>query len=230
MRVVKCEANPRVYFLKGEGKRRILVTKNLIKGFRFSDERIFTLKKIEYREWIPQRSKIAAALVNGLKLFPLEKGDKILYLGAAAGQTASYCSDIVGNSGIVFCVEISERVLRELILKCRERKNMLPILADASKPEEYEKFVTKDVDFVFQDIAQPNQVEIFVKNCKKFLKKHGYGMIAVKSRSIDVTEKPKRIFKKVKEELLKEGFSIEDKKRLEPFEKDHCVFLVRQKT
>lgn len=225
MKVEKSKVNANVFFLKDGGK--ILVTKNLIKGFKFSDERLFTIDDVEYREWIPHRSKIAAAISNGLKLLPIERGDKILYLGAAAGQTASYCSDIVGRDGAVYCVEISERVLRELMLRCASRENMLPILADASKVEEYADLV-KEVDFIFQDIAQRNQVEIFIRNCEHFLKSHGFGMIAVKARSIDVVEQPSRIFRKVEEELRTHDFEIIDYRRLEPFEKDHCVFLVKK--
>ncbi|MCW1308666.1 MAG: fibrillarin-like rRNA/tRNA 2'-O-methyltransferase, partial [Candidatus Nanoarchaeia archaeon] len=112
MRVEKSKVNANVFFLKNGGK--ILATKNLVKGFRFSDERLFTIGDVEYREWIPNRSKIAAAILNGLKVLPIQKGSRVLYLGAAAGQTASYCSDIVGKDGVVYCVEISDRVLREL--------------------------------------------------------------------------------------------------------------------
>ena len=53
-------------------------------------------------------------------------------------------------------------------------------------------------------------------------------MIAVKSRSVDVSAKPSEIFAKI-EKSLKEKFEIIDKKRLEPYEMDHIVFLVRQK-
>jgi len=225
MRVEKSKVNANVFFLKNGGK--ILATKNLVKGFRFSDERLFTIGDVEYREWIPNRSKIAAAILNGLKVLPIEKGSRVLYLGAAAGQTASYCSDIVGKDGVVYCVEISDRVLRELILRCAPRENMLPILADASKIEEYGDLI-KEADFVFQDIAQRNQVEILIRNCEYFLRQNSFGMLAVKARSIDVVEQPSKIFKKVEEELRRQNFEIVDYKRLEPFERDHCVFLVKK--
>ena len=73
----------------------------------------------------------------------------------------------------------------------------------------------------------PNQAEILKRN-SKFLKKNGHAMIAVKSRSVDVSAKPSEIFAKI-EKSLKEKFEIIDKKRLEPYEMDHIVFLVRQK-
>ena len=80
-------------------------------------------------------------------------------------------------------------------------------------------------DVIYQDIAAPNQVEILLKNLK-FLKKGGYVLLAVKARSIDVTKKPKDIFKEVEREL-REHMSIIDKKRLEPFEKDHMFYVMR---
>ena len=42
-----------------------------------------------------------------------------------------------------------------------------------------------------------------IRNAEQFLKKGGYAMIAIKARSIDVTEKPRRIFEKEKEKLSK---------------------------
>ena len=72
----------------------------------------------------------------------------------------------------------------------------------------------------------PNQVEILKRN-SKFLKKGGYAMIAIKARSIDVKAKPSEIFSRVEEELKKE-FTIVDKKRLEPYEMDHVVFLIKK--
>lgn len=198
-----------------------IATINLIPGYTPFGEKLIK-NKVEYRIWDPYRSKWAAAILKGIKKFPLKKGDKVLYLGAASGQSASYISDIVGKNGLVFCVDISKRVMRDLIFLCKKRNNMIPILADASNPDEYE--IVGKVDFIFQDVAVRNQVGIILKN-KKFLKENGYAMIAIKSRSIDVSAKPSDVFKNVEKEL-KKYFLIIDKKRLEPYEKDHIVFLL----
>ena len=48
----------------------------------------------EYRLWNPRRSKLAAALLNGLEGFMLKNDSKILYLGASTGTTVSHISDI----------------------------------------------------------------------------------------------------------------------------------------
>ncbi len=50
----------------------------------------------------------------------------------------------------------------------------------------------------------------------------------VKARSIDVVQKPKKIFKEEERKLKANGFSIVQKVKLEPFEKDHACFLIEK--
>ena len=114
--------------------------------------------------------------------------------------------------------------MREFLEVCEDRKNLIPILGDANKPQEY-AFIVEKVDVVYEDVAQPNQAEILIKNAKWFLKKGGYGMISIKARSIDVTKDPKEIFKEQKEILENGGFKIVDEVNIEPFEKDHIMFV-----
>lgn len=209
------------------GKKKVLATRNLVKGNKVYDEELITFKGVEYREWIPKRSKLAAAILKGIKIMPIKRNSRVLYLGAASGTTASHISDIA-YEGFVYCIDCSPRVVRDLIFVCKKRKNMFPLLADASKPLEYLNLIGK-CDIIYQDIAQRNQAEILIKNAKIFLKKGDYALFAVKSRSIDVTKSPKKVFEEV-EKKLKEYFEILDKKRLEPFEKDHCFFILKVKT
>ena len=49
----------------------------------------------------------------------------------------------------------------------------------------------------------------------------------VKARSIDVAEQPRKIFAMVQKELEKH-LRVIDFKVLEPFEKDHCLFVCRK--
>lgn len=225
MRVEKDKRFDGIYWISN-GKKR-LATKNLVKGYSVYGEFLFNFDDIEYREWIPKRSKLAAYIIKGAREIPIKKGSKVLYLGAASGTTASHVSDIVGKDGVVYCVDVSPRIVRELIFVCMKRKNMVPILADASKPEKYTNIVGK-CDVVYEDIAQPNQAEILIKNCEVFLKENGVALFAVKSRSIDVTINPSEIFNRV-EKILNAKFKVLDKRRLDPFENDHMMFLLRWK-
>jgi len=209
-----------------QNNKRYLATKNITQKKTFFNEKTFLENNVEYREFSPFRSKLAAAIVKKISLIPIKEGSKILYLGAAHGYTASYISDIVKENGIIFCLDFAPRVVRDLLFVCEERKNMIPILANANKPESYKNRIT-EVDIIYQDIAQKNQVDILLKNLQ-FLKPKGYVLIAIKSRSIDVTKSPQKIYKDV-EEKLKEKLKIIDKKELDPFEKDHCLFICQKK-
>lgn len=209
--------------------KRFLYTKNLVPGKSLFEEGLIIENKIEYRAWDVYRSKLGAGIKKGLSEIGLKQRDIVLYLGAAHGYTPSYVSDIVGNKGFVFCIDNAPRVVRDLIFVCEERENMAPILIDANHPETYKELITEQVDVVYQDIAQRNQVDIFLKNCDAYLKKAGFGLLAVKARSIDVAEKPKEIFKQVREQLEQSSMVIVDYKELEPYEKDHAMFVCKRK-
>jgi len=202
-----------------------LYTKNLVKGKRVYGEQLIKINGNEYREWVPQRSKLAAAILNGMKENPINKKSIILYLGAASGTTVSHISDIVIN-GFIYAVEFSERAIRKLLKICESRKNIMPILADARKPEEF--YFVESVDVIYCDIAQPDETEIVIRNANEFLKNNGYVMIAVKSQSIDVTKKPQKVYEEEKTKLEKANFSVIELIDLEPFEKDHCMLLAKK--
>lgn len=201
-----------------------LHTKNLREGQRVYGEKLVKSSGEEYREWVPFRSKLSAAIKNGLKEVPLKKGMKILYLGSATGTTPSHLSDIVGEDGIIFCVEFSERMMREFLRVASSRENLIPIMADARKPNDYKDVVEK-VDLVYCDIAQPDATEVLIRNAKKFLKPGRYIMLAIKSRSVDVTKSPSQIYKEEIKKLENAGVKIIDWVRLDPYEKDHAFIL-----
>jgi fibrillarin-like pre-rRNA processing protein len=165
-------------------------------------------------------------MLNCLKLLPIKPGMNVLYLGAASGTTASHVSDIVGSKGKVFCVEFAPRSMRDLISVCEVRKNMLPIMGDARNPEEYERDVGK-VDCLYQDVAQPDQDKILLRN-SKMLKAGGGALFAIKSQSIDVTAKPRETYSHVISSLLND-FELLEKIDLAPFDKDHLFLSLKKK-
>tara|TARA_Y100000310_G_scaffold47186_1_gene43786 strand:- start:14799 stop:15467 length:669 start_codon:yes stop_codon:yes gene_type:complete len=213
-----------VYEEKGH---RSLYTLNLAPGKRVYDERLVKQNNIEYREWDAYGSKLASAILNGCRNIFLRKSDVVLYLGSASGTTVSHVSDIVGKEGFVFAVDVAPRVMRDLVFNCSERKNISPILESANHIEKLIERVSM-VDVIYQDIAHKDQVDIFLKNINTFLKKEGYAIIALKARSIDVTKYPKQIFKEVKERLEKE-LTIVDYRDLEPYQRDHAMFICKNK-
>ena len=211
-----------------DGSER-LATKNLTPGKTVYGERLVKIEGEEYRIWDPFRSKLAAAMMKGMKSLPIKENGRVLYLGAASGTTASHVSDIVGKDGFVYCIEFSPRSIRDLIDNvCRFRENMAPILADARFPMRYATLVSR-VDVIYCDIAQPEQARILADNAKIFLKKEGWIMLAVKARSIDVTKEPSEIYKREIDVLKRERFKISEVINLEPYEKDHTMVIAQFK-
>jgi fibrillarin-like pre-rRNA processing protein len=219
------EGNQGFFWIKSEGERK-LATENLVVGNQVYKEKLITKKRIEYRLWEPFRSKLAAAIMNGLEVFPFQNKSTVLYLGVSTGTTISHISDIVGPNGIIFGIEHASRVARDFLDRVATyRKNIIPILQDARKPEEYFSMFGK-VDVVYVDIAQPDQTEIAITNCKMYLKKNGYLFLVIKTRSIDVTKPPKQI---INEEIqkIKEKFDILQTIDLHPYDKDHAIVIAK---
>jgi fibrillarin-like pre-rRNA processing protein len=185
-------------------------------------ERIISAGGESFREWNPWRSKLAAAIRNGLRQLPLERDSSVLYLGAASGTTASHVSDLCPD-GRVVCVEVSPRSFRDLLAVARPRPNMMPVKADARHPEHY-RAVAGESDLVYQDIAQRDQDAIFLRNASMFLRGGGHGMLMIKSRSIAVSERPDDVFRRVIASLEREKrIKVAETVRLEPFHKDHLA-------
>jgi len=215
-----------VYWLSLEDGSRRLATKNLSPTFDVYRERLVTVGNSEYRVWDAYRSKLAAAILRNLRQLPIRPGADILYLGSASGTTVSHVSDIVGEGGRVYCVEFAQRSMRELIdTLCEHRSNIYPVLADARLPEKYRTTVTQ-VDVIYSDVAQPEQAKILADNADLYLKPDGKALIAIKSRSVDVTMEPVDVFKQEIEVLRQRHFKTAQIVRLEPYEKDHALVAV----
>ncbi|HEY7570856.1 MAG TPA: fibrillarin-like rRNA/tRNA 2'-O-methyltransferase [Nitrososphaeraceae archaeon] len=205
-----------------EGQKQ-LATPNLVAGDTVYGEKLVKLNNEEYRVWDAFRSKLAAALRNGLTIDTIRNGTKVLYLGASTGTTVSHVSDIVGPGGLVFAVESASRVARELLENvAKKRKNVVPILGDARKPEMYFSIFGK-VDVVYSDVAQQDQTDIAIQNCQIYLKTGGSIFLIVKSRSIDVVADPKLVIRNQIRKLEASGFSTKQVIGLEPYDIDHAI-------
>jgi len=178
---------------------------------------------VEYRRWVENRSKVGAAVKKGMDI-ELNRGDNVLYLGAASGTTVSHFSDIL-TDGVIVGVEYSDSVIRGLVELAEMRDNVAPVLGNARNPEEYEEYLG-EYDYIFQDISQRDQPEIFLKNVHRYLKEDGIGLLAVKARSISDSRSAEEIFEEVREKVSEE-LNIVDEVDLAPFEKDHIVLKVR---
>ena len=219
------EDKKNIFWVKTEGEKK-LATENLVPGNQVYKEKLVLKKGIEYRVWDPFRSKLAASIMKDLEEFPFQEKSSVLYLGVSTGTTISHISDIVGPKGIIFGVEHSSRVARDFLDRvASHRKNIIPIIQDARRPQDYISVYNK-MDIVYSDIAQPDQTEIAISNCKLYLKNNGYLFLVIKTRSIDVTQPPKKI---IEGELrkLRTNFQILQQIDLHPYDKDHAMIIAK---
>ena len=212
-----------IFWFQIDGEKK-LATENLVPKNQVYNEKLVKIKGTEYRIWNPFRSKLAATIMNGLRDFPFMQKSSVLYLGVSTGTTISHISDIVGQNGIIFGVEHTSRVARDFLDRvASHRKNIIPIIQDARKPQEYFS-VFKKVDVAYVDIAQPDQTDIAIDNCKMYLKSNGYLFLVIKTRSIDVTKDPKKVISnEIKK--LEPLFEIKQIINLQPYDKDHAIVI-----
>ncbi|MBA7521813.1 hypothetical protein ES705_13924 [subsurface metagenome] len=215
-------------FISGPKGKLKLYTRNLDKGNRIYGEKLVLYKGIEYREWDPYRSKLAALLLeNPISNF-LSEDINCLYLGASSGTTVSHLSDIV-KSGVIYSVEFAERSIRQLIQNTSRRKNIIPILDDARYPQNYAKSIFSSIDLIYQDVSQPNQAEIALTNCNYYLKENGLLIIAIKSQSIDSIQKSEVVYAQEKKVLEKAGYNILESINIHKYAANHIVLIVKRK-
>jgi fibrillarin-like pre-rRNA processing protein len=226
---VKVKPHPKfeeIYHVTLEDGAQRLATRNLIPGLNVYGERLIKFRGVEYRVWDAFRSKLAAVILKGVQTMPIVPGSKVLYLGAASGTTASHVSDIVEESGHVYCVEFASRSIRDLVNNvASHRPNISPLLEDARLPEKYAMFISSKVDTIYCDVAQPEQAKLLADNADCFLKPAAWIMLAVKAQSIDVTKDPTAVYQMEVKVLRKRNFDVKQIVRLEPYDKAHAMIV-----
>jgi fibrillarin-like pre-rRNA processing protein len=206
-----------VYFIELDGKEMLSTMTH------FPDPDAIEFEGKTYRPWNPATSKLASMIMKGMKI-PLNRGSKVLYLGAASGTTVTRVSDIA-DEGLVYSVEFAPRPARDLLRAIEDRVNVIPIVADARYPEKYPPFIDS-VDVIYQDVAQPGQAGIAIANADKYLKPGGTLIMAIKAKSISTTGNVGDIYREELESLEK-SFDVLDKMSLEPLHHDHLAVLCK---
>ena len=171
------------------------------------------------RVWDPYRSKLSALYHHG-KGIELTNDMRVLYLGAAHGTTVSHIADYVE---VVYAVEFAPRPMQDLLEVARRRLNVVPIMADASLPEQYAPLL-EPVDLLYQDVAQPDQVTIALRNCI-FLKHGGTLILMLKTRSVDTRREPGLVFRDTVPRLASGGLLVKDSTWLAPYHHDHAAII-----
>ena len=175
-----------------------------------------------YRVWDPRRSKLAA-LAYLDREFEFEDGLRVLYLGAANGTTVSHVADF---AEVVYAVEFAPRPMQDLLAVAHRRRNIIPILADANRPEQYAALL-EPVHLIVQDVAQPHQAAIAVRN-RPFLTPGGRLALMLKVRSIDQGRPLEEVGAEAEGALAAGGYAVESSRPLLPYHRDHLAILARR--
>jgi fibrillarin-like pre-rRNA processing protein len=181
----------------------------------------------DYRSFPPNGTKLAAMVKRGVTSWPFTPGSRVLYLGAGAGTTVSYMADVCPQ-GQIYAVEFAPEPFRALVEVARERTNVVPILADARTPGAYATQVGTPVDVLYQDVAQRDQWEIAHRNALALMAADGWLVLVVKASSVDVARPAAEVYSEVRTAIGSSGLRLEEVIDLDPFDREHAVFIVRR--
>ena len=220
-----------VWGVRKEG--RSLWTRNAVKGISVRGEKRKRDGRIEWRRWDPTRSKVAAAIlrtrVEPSSLLPTP-GSTCLYLGASSGGTVSHIHDFVcgadnHHGGQLVAVEISPRMVRDLVKLSDSRPGLVPVLGDARKPEQVAPFIREKASWIHQDLSIADQAETFVKMATSFLAPDGIGLLSLKAASERSSEGDDNSrFQKAEQILRDSDLVFEERMDLRGLEEQHVVF------
>lgn len=216
---------------------RTLWTLNAVPKKAVYGESLRNFSGTEFRRWDPTRSKLGAALVRTRRapelLLP-EEGTTVLYLGAGHGTSISHLHDHLCGaendlSGRLVAVDLAPRCLRELTHMSKSRPGLVPVLGDARKHAAWGVLLPRKVNWLFQDVAQAGQVDIFIAACRRFLERNGTGLLSLKAASERWTgEGEDALFTSVEQTLESSGFEVEERIELAGYEDNHVLFAVRK--
>ena len=190
------------------------------------EENLVEMNGKQYSIWNPYTSKLAAAIINGMEIFPILKKTKILYLDPTSEKTIKHISDIVGINGKIFVVRYimknSKNFLEQI---AKNRSNIFTIIPDKTNPARLTG-MTEMVDVIYIDIAEHNQTEIAIQNCKNHLRIGGFLMLIVPTKNIDFANNTS---KKNQEERkkLQTSFDIIQEINLTDFFKEYSIVIAK---
>ena len=212
-------------------------TVNANPGVAVRGESLRKFRGVEHRRWDPNRSKLGAGLLrtrNDPTLLLPNAGSTVLYLGAGHGTTISHLHDHLCGAknqfgGRLVAVDLAPRCLRDLTYLAEHRPGLVPVLGDARKFDAWGVLIPSRVDWLFQDVAQAGQVEIFLSAVHRFLSKDGIGLLSLKAASERHNEGgDEDIFAAAIAQLSSEVELLEHI-NLTGFEDQHALFVVRRR-
>ena len=173
-------------------------------------------KKNEYRIWKPYRSKLAAAIINGIEIFPILEKSKIIYFDTLE-NTINHVSDIVGVDGEIFIAKNNESI--DFLKKTNVGITNISFI-DAIK-----KSTVDYVDTLYVDVLDQSYLDTVI-NSKAYLKDGGYIMLVIKTEDMlennDSNKLQNNVYKKIKS-----MFTIIQEINLTPFFKEQVMLIAK---
>jgi len=173
------------------------------------------------RRWSPYRSKLAALAKKTGGFDGLLPTNRALYLGAGNGYTVSFLADLCKECHI-YAVECSHTSSRDLLKVARHRKNIHPLIANARMASSYMTTVPTP-DWLFQDISQRDQVEIFLSHLP-FLQSRSVAILILKVESLSKGHSINRALDAAADALSLHCV-VKETVSLEPYEKMHGALI-----
>ena len=161
------------------GDEEQLATKNIVKGTKTRKEKIVIVNNEEFLEWNPYKSKLAAAIRNGLQILPIIKNSKVVCINLPEESTILHISNIVGSDGSVFVIDVNKNKKSFLNKLVNTHKNIIPIY-DTVDELSFSSSITGKVDALYVDIPESEQIETIVEKYGSLLKNEGFLMLIAK--------------------------------------------------
>ena len=214
-----------IFWITVKNKKK-LATLNNASINEVYNEKLIKINGKQYNLWNPYTSKLAAAIVNGMEIFPILKKTKVLYLNGAIEKTLSHISDIIGVNGKIFILrDINENSKKFLDNVMNDRTNVFTITRDNGDPVKFSS-KTEMVNVVYVDITQHNETEVAIQNCKRYLRDGGFLMLVVPTKKIDFVNNPNG--QNLEEiQKLQSSFEIIQQINLTDFFKEHSMIIAK---
>ena len=214
-----------IFWITVKNKKK-LATLNNASVNEVYNEKLIKMNGKQYNLWNPYTSKLAAAIVNGMEIFPILKKTKVLYLNGTIEKTLSHISDIIGVNGKIFILrDINENSKNFLENVMNDRTNVFTITRDNGDPAKFSS-KTEMVNVVYVDITQHNETEVAIQNCKRYLRDGGFLMLVVPTKKIDFVNNPNG--QNLEEiQKLQSSFEIIQQINLTDFFKEHSMIIAK---
>ncbi len=123
-----------------------------------------------YDFWSPYTSKLAAAISNGLEIFPFLKQTKILYIDSNHDENLNHLVNMVGNDGKIYLEKIKLPLSSKNI-----SRNLEDIGAMTKKID--------NIDIFYIDLPDKNYYKI-IQKYETFLKQNGFIILIANNENI----------------------------------------------